>query len=77
MEMREYWLQNGKLQVQIFLTNASPETIAQLNALGFESTVKNVSTKILVGRIPVANLAALVRLMAVQFVSRSEFSATA
>ena len=62
-------LQNGRLQVQIFLAGSSADVVAQLKALGFEGTTKNSSAKILVGSLPAEKLPAVVRVMAVQFVS--------
>jgi hypothetical protein len=41
-------LQDGKLHVQIFLTGATEDVIAQLKVLGFES-VNRPSIKMLVG----------------------------
>jgi hypothetical protein len=62
-------LHNGKLNVQIFLAGTSADTIAQLRAMGFESTTKNSFAKVLVGNLPAEKLPALVRMAAVQFVS--------
>ena len=62
-------LQNGKLQIQIFLSASSPEVITQLKALGFESSTKNFSAKTLVGNLPIEKLSAIVKIVGVQFVS--------
>jgi len=62
-------LQDGKLHVQIFLTGATEDAIAQLKALGFESANKNSSTKMLVGNLPVEKLPAIVKIVGVQFVA--------
>jgi Ca-activated chloride channel family protein len=62
-------VQEGRVQIQIFLAGSSPDVIAQLKALGFESTSKTASAKILVGSLPVEKLPAIVKMAAVQFVS--------
>jgi len=61
--------QNGRLQIQIFLAGSSADIVSQLKALGFESKTKNSSAKVLVGSLPVEKLPAVVRMVAVQFVS--------
>lgn len=62
-------LQDGKLHVQIFLTGATEDVIAQLKVLGFESVNKNSSIKMLVGNLPVEKLPAIVKIAGVQFVA--------
>jgi len=62
-------LQDGKLHVQIFLTGATEDVMAQLKVLGFESVNKNSSIKMLVGNLPVEKLPAIVKIAGVQFVA--------
>jgi hypothetical protein len=62
-------VREGKVQIQIFLSGSSSDVIAQLKALGFESTSKTLSAKILVGSLPVEKLPAVIKVAAVQFVS--------
>ena len=62
-------LKDGKLHVQIFLSGATEGVIAQLKALGFESASKNLSTKMLMGNLPVDKLPAIVKIAGVQFVA--------
>ena len=62
-------LQNGRLQIQIFLAAPSVDVLAQLKALGFEGTTKNSSVKVLVGSMPVEKLSAIVKIAGVQFVA--------
>jgi hypothetical protein len=62
-------LQNGRLQIQIFLAAPSADVLAQLKVLGFEGTTKNSSVKVLVGNLPVEKLSAIVKIAGVQFVA--------
>jgi Ca-activated chloride channel family protein len=62
-------LQNGKVAVQLFLTDSSAQTLAQLKQLGFEIVLQPKSGKVLVGRIAVEKLTALSQLAAVKYVA--------
>jgi Ca-activated chloride channel family protein len=67
--------QNGKLvtddtlELQLWLADASDPVIAQLTAVGFVLSQPRSHEKVLVGRLPVAKLADLVKINAVRFVS--------
>jgi Ca-activated chloride channel family protein len=62
-------VQNGKVTVQIFLNDTSPETMKQIQQLGFEVVLKRQSGKTLVGRIAVEKLSALAQLSGIRFVA--------
>jgi hypothetical protein len=59
----------GKVQVQVFLSDASPAAMAKLRALGFEVMVKPGAMKMVIGRIDAANLKALSELTVVKYVA--------
>jgi len=62
-------VQDGNIDVEIWLTEDSAPVMEQLNALGFATTQDHALAKILTGRFPAEKLADLVKLSAVQFVS--------
>ncbi|MFP5261192.1 MAG: VIT and vWA domain-containing protein [Blastocatellia bacterium] len=59
----------GKAEVQVWLTDKSPEVILLLMRLGFEVVLEPKVAKAVIGRIPVENLAALAELGAVRYVA--------
>ncbi|HXI91272.1 MAG TPA: VIT and VWA domain-containing protein [Blastocatellia bacterium] len=63
------FVRNGKAEIQIWLTDKSPETIAQLKQLGFEVVLEPKSATMIVGRLPIEKLAALVELKSVRYVA--------
>jgi Ca-activated chloride channel family protein len=62
------FVRGGKAEVQVFLTDTSEATLAQLRALGFEIVLQPKTAKIVIGRIPVGKLAALAGLDVVRYV---------
>jgi Ca-activated chloride channel family protein len=60
---------NGKAAIQVWLTDKSPEVIAQLKQLGFELVLDPKTSKMVIGRVPVEKLAALAELKAVRYVA--------
>jgi Ca-activated chloride channel family protein len=60
------FVQNGKVSVEIWLGEASPETLAQLQQLGFELLETPKVAKIVTGRIDIAKLMDLARLSGVR-----------
>ena len=60
---------NDILELQLWLADASDPVIAQLAAVGFVVSLPRSHEKVLVGRLPVAKLADLVKIDAVRFVS--------
>lgn len=63
------FVKNGKAEIQVWLLDASSETIEQLKKLGFELLVQPKSAKLVIGRLPIDKLAALAELKAVRYVT--------
>jgi Ca-activated chloride channel family protein len=63
------FVRDGKAEVQIWLTEKTPEVLAQLKQLGFELLLDPQSARLVIGRLPVEKLAALAELKAVRYVS--------
>ena len=67
--MRRGFIRNGKAEVQVWLTEKSPEALAKLKELGFEVVLDAKSTKLIIGRISIDKLEALADLKFVKYVS--------
>lgn len=63
------FVRNGKAEIQVWLTSQSPEVITQLKRLGFEVVLAPKTAKMIIGRVPVENLAVLAELEAVRYVA--------
>jgi hypothetical protein len=63
------FVRNGKAELQVWLADTTPETIAALKQLGFEIVLEPKNAKMLIGRIALDKLAALVEHKAVRYVS--------
>jgi Ca-activated chloride channel homolog len=63
------FIRDGKAEIQIWLTDKSPETLAQLKALGFEVVLDPKSARLLIGRLPLEKLEALVELKFIRYVA--------
>jgi Ca-activated chloride channel family protein len=63
------FVREGKAEVQIWLTEKTPEVLAQLKELGFELLLDPQSARLVIGRVPLEKLAALAELKAVRYVS--------
>jgi hypothetical protein len=63
------FVRNGKAEIQLFLADKSPETMAQLKGLGFEILLEPKTGKILMGRLPIEKLSALADLKAIRYIS--------
>jgi hypothetical protein len=63
------FIHDGKAEVQVWLTDKSSETLAQLKELGFEVVLDAKSSKVIIGRLPVEKLEALAKLKAVKYVA--------
>jgi Ca-activated chloride channel family protein len=61
---------NGKIAIQIWLSDASPNAIAKLKRLGFEVVYGPGAGKLLVGRLPVEKLTTLAEMSEIRYVSR-------
>jgi hypothetical protein len=55
--------------VQVWLTDKSDATMAQLKALGFEIILDPQSGKVVIGRLPLEKLAALAEIKEVRYVA--------
>jgi len=63
------FIRNGKAEVQVWLRDKSPASLAKLKVLGFEVVLDAKSSKLIIGRLPVEKLEALARLDFVKYVS--------
>ncbi len=63
------FVRNGKAEVQVWLTDKSPGSLAKLKELGFEVVLDAKSSSLVIGRLPVEKLEALARLSFVKYVS--------
>ena len=63
------FIRNGKAEVQVWLSDKSPASLAKLKELGFEVVLDAKSSKLIIGRLPVVKLEALVKLDFVKYVS--------
>jgi hypothetical protein len=60
---------DGKVEVQLWLTNSSPEILEKLRAAGFESAADHPAGTTLPGKLNVEKLQALAQIAEVKFVS--------
>jgi len=65
----EHFVLNGKAAVQVWLDDTSKETIALLKKLGFEVLLKQKTTKIIIGWLPIEKLDALANMKPVRYVA--------
>ena len=63
------FVREGKAEVQVWLTDKTDATMAQLKALGFEIILDPKSGKVVIGRLPLEKLAALAELKEVIYVA--------
>jgi Ca-activated chloride channel family protein len=63
------FIRNGKAEIQIWLVDKSPETIAQLKDLGFEVLLDPKGSKMIIGRLAIEKLAGLAELKSVRYVA--------
>jgi Ca-activated chloride channel homolog len=63
------FIRNGKAEVQVWLTDKSDKSLAQLKELGFEVVLDPKESKLIIGRIAVDKLGALARLAFVKYVA--------
>lgn len=63
------FVRNGKAEIQVWLTDKSPEIIAELKQLGFEVVLDPKTPKVIIGRLPIEQLAALVELKSLRYVA--------
>lgn len=63
------FVRNGKAELQIWLTEKSPEVLAQLEQLGFEVVLDPKTAKMIIGRLAIGKLAELAELKAVRYIA--------
>ncbi|HKP84961.1 MAG TPA: VIT and VWA domain-containing protein [Blastocatellia bacterium] len=63
------FVSGGKAEIQIWLSDKSPETLAKLKQLGFEVVLDPKTAKIVIGRVPIERLAAMAELAAVRYIA--------
>jgi Ca-activated chloride channel family protein len=63
------FVRNGKAEIQVWLADKSPETLAQLKELGLEVVLDPKAAKMIIGRVPIEKLAALAELKAVLYIA--------
>jgi hypothetical protein len=63
------FVRDGRAEIQIWLTDKSEKTIAQLKQLGFEVVLDPKTSRLVIGRLPIEKLAALAELTFVRYVA--------
>lgn len=63
------FVRNGKAELQIWLTEKSPEILDQLKELGFEVVLDPKNSKMLIGRLAIGKLAELAALKPVRYIA--------
>lgn len=63
------FIRNGKAELQVWLTDKSPESLAKLKELGFEVVLDSRTSNLIIGRLPVEKIETLARLSFVKYVS--------
>jgi Ca-activated chloride channel family protein len=63
------FVRNGKAEIQIWLTDKSEQTLAQLKRLGFEVVLDPKTAKMVIGRLAVEKLAMLAELSVVRYIA--------
>ena len=63
------FVRNGKAEIQVWLSDTSPETLKQLKALGFEIVLEPKTARMVIGRLPIEKLAALAELKGVRYIA--------
>ncbi len=67
------FVRDGKAQVQVWLKDKSPATLAELKKLGFEVVLEPTMVNLLIGQLPAENLQKLAELDAVRYVAVQAF----
>jgi uncharacterized membrane protein YgcG len=63
------FIRDGKAEIQIWLTEKSPENLAKLKELGFEVVLDPKTAKLVIGRLPLVKLEALAELNFIRYIS--------
>ena len=67
------FVRNGKAEVQVWLVDKTPEALAKLKSLGFEVVLNPTTSKLVIGRLPVAKVKSLAELNIVRYVAPQRF----
>ena len=67
--MEAKFVKDGKIEIQILLSDASPETLAQLDKIGFELLHHPKKKKLVIGRISIERLEELAQVKAVRYIT--------
>ena len=63
------FVREGKAEVQIWLVEKSAQALAELKQLGFEIILDPKTAKVVIGRLPIENLAKLAELKSIRYVA--------
>jgi Ca-activated chloride channel family protein len=63
------FVRNGKAEIQIWLADKSPETLAKLKQLGFEIVLDPKTARMVIGRVAIEKLAAIAELNGVRYIT--------
>ena len=63
------YIRNGKAEVQVWLTDKSPASLAKLRSLGFEVVLNARGSSLIIGRISVDKIETLARLSFVKYIA--------
>lgn len=63
------FVRDGKAEIQVWLNDKTPETIAKLKELGFEIILDAKGSKVIIGKLPIEKLETLSQLAFVRYVS--------
>jgi hypothetical protein len=63
------FVRDGKAELHVWLTDKSPEALAELKQLGFEVILDPRTSKLVIGRLPIENLQRLAELKFVRYVA--------
>jgi hypothetical protein len=61
--------EDGTVEIQLFLTDASPAVIREIEGLGFSVSQDRAQKKMVIGRIPLEKLAELANVQMVRFMT--------
>ncbi|HWS89487.1 MAG TPA: TonB family protein [Pyrinomonadaceae bacterium] len=68
-EAEQKFVRKGKAELRLWLSEKTPEVLAQLKRLGFEPILDDKSSGLVVGRLPVEKIQALADIEAVRYVA--------
>jgi len=63
------FIRNGKAEVQVWVADKSPASLAKLKEIGFEVVLDSKTSNLIIGRLPVEKIETLARLSFVRYVS--------